>query len=91
VGTIQDFPLFRCHVGHTFSMESLLREQTSEIERSLWAAVRALQEGATLLGRVADKSTGKLKERLLERATTQSRQAELINGLLLRGMGTPSS
>ena len=40
---------FRCHTGHAYTAESLLAAISSEIEGSLWAAVRALDEGSRLL------------------------------------------
>src|SRR5262249_37303281 len=42
------FEHFRCHVGHAFSLESLVHEQGEEMERALWGAVRALEEGTAL-------------------------------------------
>src|SRR5262249_47369312 len=47
------FQHFRCHVGHAFSLESLVREQSEEMERALWAAVRSLEESAALSRRLA--------------------------------------
>jgi two-component system chemotaxis response regulator CheB len=46
------FQHFRCHVGHAFSLDSLIREQSEEMERALWAAVRSLEEGAALSRRL---------------------------------------
>ena len=44
---------FRCHVGHSYSAASVLTQQADDLERSLWTAVRALQERATMTRRVA--------------------------------------
>jgi two-component system chemotaxis response regulator CheB len=77
------FQLFRCHVGHAFSTESMLLEQEEQTERALWAAVRALDESSSLARRVAEKSTGNLQERFEERARTQAAQADVIRSLLL--------
>ena len=81
---LEGFTVFRCHVGHAFTSASLLDEQTQEVERALWAAVRALEEGSTVARRVAEHSHGVLKDRMDERAASQRRQAELIRGLLLQ-------
>jgi two-component system chemotaxis response regulator CheB len=81
---LEGFTVFRCHVGHAFTTASLLDEQTQEVERALWAAVRSLEEGAAVARRVAEHSHGVLKDRMDERAASQRRQAELIRGLLLQ-------
>ena len=40
---------FRCHIGHAFSIESLVAEVGEAIEVALWNAIRSIQEGAMLL------------------------------------------
>jgi two-component system, chemotaxis family, protein-glutamate methylesterase/glutaminase len=47
---------FRCHVGHAFSGEVLVDAQISNVEQSLWSALRALKESAALDERLADRS-----------------------------------
>lgn len=44
---------FRCRVGHSLSPELMLDQQGENVERDLWAAVRALQERASFAGRLA--------------------------------------
>lgn len=39
---------FRCRVGHSFSSESLLAQHDETLDSSLWAALRALEENASL-------------------------------------------
>jgi two-component system, chemotaxis family, protein-glutamate methylesterase/glutaminase len=46
---------FRCRVGHAYGNESLLAHQNDALERSLWAALRALEERADLLDRIASR------------------------------------
>jgi two-component system, chemotaxis family, protein-glutamate methylesterase/glutaminase len=79
------FQHFRCHVGHAFSLESLVREQGEEMERTLWAAVRSLEEGAALSRRLAVHAEGELERRFVEKSATQTQQAELIKQILLHG------
>jgi two-component system chemotaxis response regulator CheB len=79
------FQHFRCHVGHAFTLESLVREQSEEMERVLWAAVRALEESAALARRVSHHETGELQKRFAEKAQTQRQQADYIRQLLLHG------
>ena len=45
---------FRCHTGHAFSSESLLKAVSVSIEDSLWNAVRRIQENAFLLNHMGD-------------------------------------
>jgi two-component system, chemotaxis family, protein-glutamate methylesterase/glutaminase len=46
---------FTCDVGHTFSEESLIPQQSNALESALWAAVRVLNERAQLLSSVAER------------------------------------
>jgi two-component system chemotaxis response regulator CheB len=79
------FTHFRCHVGHTFSLECLIEEQGEEMERTLWGAVRALEEGARLSRRLSESHGGDLSSRFAEKAKTQMEQADLIREMLLYG------
>jgi two-component system chemotaxis response regulator CheB len=79
------FGHFRCHVGHAFTLESLMREQSESIERALWAAVRALEESAALSRRLSATQPGDLRRRFAEKASTQAQQADLIRQILLYG------
>ena len=81
-----EFEHFRCHVGHTFSLEALVREQSEEVERALWAAVRSLEESAALSRRLASRTADEdLRRRFLEKGATQLGQAGVIRKVLLEG------
>lgn len=45
--------IYRCRIGHAVSTRALLEEQTNEVERSLWVAVRTLEERASVLDNLA--------------------------------------
>jgi two-component system, chemotaxis family, protein-glutamate methylesterase/glutaminase len=47
---------FRCHVGHGFSPKALREQQGTALEQSLWSALRALVESASLDERLAKRS-----------------------------------
>jgi two-component system, chemotaxis family, protein-glutamate methylesterase/glutaminase len=64
---------FQCSVGHVFSIESLSSAQADALEGALWAAVRALEDRASLLLRLAAR--GRANE-LVRSAETFERQAE---------------
>src|SRR5262249_2114456 len=46
---------FRCHTGHSYSMESLVAEQDGKLENALWTAARVLQEKAVLRRHLAER------------------------------------
>jgi two-component system, chemotaxis family, protein-glutamate methylesterase/glutaminase len=77
---------FRCHTGHAYSLESLLAAVGEGIEESLWMAIRALEEGALLLGSMAAhlKTSHEAEgaESLLSRAADAHRQSDVIRRLV---------
>ena len=50
---------FRCRVGHSYSLQSLLAAQDESIERALWTAVRVLEETAALSRRLEEQARGR--------------------------------
>jgi two-component system chemotaxis response regulator CheB len=85
-GQLAGVTTFRCHVGHAFSPAALLAEQAESLERALWAAVRALEESASLAKRMALTPSG-LRSRFDEKARTQMTHADIVRRMLL-GQGT---
>lgn len=75
-----DKPLrYRCHTGHAFTAQSLAHAQRETAEHGLWAGVRALQERAMLLERMAgvaraqgDPAQAEAGEREARRAHAQA-------------------
>jgi len=80
---------FRCQVGHAFAPEALDRSQRLHVETALWAAVRALEERATLARRLAARARDlrhPKSERLYTgRADAAAAEAETVRQLL--GLG----
>lgn len=45
---------FECRVGHSYSLDDISEAEDENVERSLWVALRALEESAALEQRLAD-------------------------------------
>ncbi|HYS13311.1 MAG TPA: chemotaxis protein CheB [Burkholderiaceae bacterium] len=76
---------YRCHTGHAFSQASLLLEQGSAAEESLYAALRTIEEKAAALRRLAQHWSGRsanLREDYEKRAVDLESIAEVLRGLL---------
>ncbi len=67
---------FRCHVGHSYSIETLLEQQGTELESALWAAARALEERASISRRMARRSEHHDHPLSAERFARQAEEAE---------------
>jgi two-component system chemotaxis response regulator CheB len=80
---------YRCHVGHIFSDDSMLAEQGKALENALWTAVRALEERAALLSRLASQARQReivqVAGRFHEQALEAERQADTIRRVLASG------
>jgi two-component system chemotaxis response regulator CheB len=50
---IDRFKEFRCHVGHSFSPESMLQEQFEAIDAGFWSCLRRLEENIQLRTKLA--------------------------------------
>jgi two-component system chemotaxis response regulator CheB len=82
---------FRCQVGHAFSPASFFAHQTDELDGSLWAAFRALDERANLASRLAEEarrlndSTG--EQRFARLRAQAEQQKEQLRQTVLAGNG----
>jgi two-component system chemotaxis response regulator CheB len=78
---------FRCRVGHAYTAQYLRAEQRQVIETALWAALRALEESASLYQRLATRAaTGHLKSLTKgyeERAATAELNAHTLRDFLV--------
>jgi two-component system chemotaxis response regulator CheB len=46
---------YRCHIGHSYTEQELLKGQGDEIEKTLWVALRIMEEKRNLLEKIARK------------------------------------
>jgi two-component system chemotaxis response regulator CheB len=78
---------YRCRVGHVFSPESLLAGKGEELESALWAAVRSLEEAASVSGRLAarmrERGAASAAQRFEERQADAAGRADLVRSALL--------
>ena len=78
---------FRCHVGHAYTSDGLISEQTRDLESALWTALRALEENAALRRRMAKRArTSKfsvIAEDYDKQAVDAEARASLIRGVLM--------
>jgi two-component system, chemotaxis family, protein-glutamate methylesterase/glutaminase len=85
---IQDGQLqrFRCRVGHAWSPESLLTQQSEGLEAALWIALRSLEERASLARRLAEPARRRghsiTAGRFEEQAAEAQQAARLVRDLL---------
>ena len=47
---------YKCHTGHSYSVNDLLTEQSKNVEASLWVALSTLEERKKLLSQLAEKN-----------------------------------
>lgn len=88
-GTIWEVPRgglteYRCRVGHTFSPTTMLAEHFTAQEKVMWAAVVALEEGATLAKLMSEKLRPELRPQLLEESHERLEEAATLRRLLTR-------
>lgn len=84
-----DILRFRCRTGHAFSPESVLAEQSEELEKALWAALKTLEEKVSLSQRIAQKAHSHGHEWLARSFEEKLREANghamLLRKILLAG------
>jgi two-component system chemotaxis response regulator CheB len=79
---------YRCHVGHSFSPDTLLTQKSEYLEAALWTALRALEETAALHRRLAQRTHERGLTAISDTYTRKSEEyesrAELIRQVLFQ-------
>ena len=78
---------FECRVGHSYSPEAMREAADEDVERSLWIALRTLEEGAAIDQRLADLSSTRRRENAhafySQKARERKRHASILREFLL--------
>ncbi|MEO6877984.1 MAG: chemotaxis protein CheB, partial [Gemmatimonadaceae bacterium] len=85
------FTRFRCRVGHAWTGDALLIQQSTTVDDALWIALRALEESAALHRQIARRHHGHGMKEFAERCVSQAEAAEaraaIVRQSLLREHG----
>src|SRR5439155_27352724 len=73
---------YACHVGHAYSLGSLVEEQGRSLETTLWSAVRALEERADMNRRLATRTATSRRDRYEERGAQAEAHARALRAIL---------
>lgn len=89
----QEEPLrFRCHIGHSFTANVFLAEQTQNIENALWSAVRAMEEKVAFSCQMAERMKNYNLQSAVAKYEEHAKQLDaevsLIRGIILDGFAT---
>ncbi len=82
---------YECHVGHSFTTDSLLEGKNAELEAALWSALRALEESGELRRRMASRMSNAplplqdLRTRYEREAQEAEQRASVLRTLLGNG------
>ncbi|HEV8606275.1 MAG TPA: chemotaxis protein CheB [Tepidisphaeraceae bacterium] len=83
---------YQCHVGHSYTDQSLVAEKNDQLESILWTALRALEENASLRRRMARRAaTGPaalqyMARGYLQQATEAQDRAAVLREALTNGI-----
>ncbi|MFL6647228.1 MAG: chemotaxis protein CheB [Sulfurifustaceae bacterium] len=73
---------FRCRVGHAYTAEALNQELSETAEAALWAALRAVEEKAALLQRLANGNQSSTAASYRDQASGYAKHAETLRNMI---------
>ena len=78
---------YECRVGHTYSPDAMFQANNEDVERSLWVALRTLEESAALERRLAEMAEKRNRshayKRFAERAQERMQHAAVLREMLV--------
>jgi two-component system chemotaxis response regulator CheB len=82
-----DLTRFACHVGHSYSPDSLASGMAATLETALWTALRALEEQVAFLRRMEERARvrklGTIAAGYAEKARDTEARADVVRGALV--------
>lgn len=80
------FLRFRCRVGHAWSADTLLAEQSQALESALWMALRTLEDRGALCRRSEGDASQRGLSRISERYAALAKEAEAAARVMRRAL-----
>ncbi|GAA4376900.1 chemotaxis protein CheB [Hymenobacter koreensis] len=79
---------YRCHTGHAYTADSLLRDSQESLEETLWVALRMMEERKNLLTSMAIRGEGQWSVQQEERVDELKQHINRLREFLLNGRTT---
>jgi two-component system chemotaxis response regulator CheB len=76
---------YRCHTGHAFTADSLLKQSQDSLEETLWVALRMMEERKNLLTNMASRGEGLWSIQQEERVEEIKRHINRLREFLING------
>jgi two-component system chemotaxis response regulator CheB len=76
---------YRCHTGHSFTAEVLLRDSKHSLEETLWVALRMMEERKNLLSSMASRDPSPYAVHQTERVEEMKKHINRLREFLLNG------
>jgi two-component system chemotaxis response regulator CheB len=67
---------YRCHIGHAFSQNELLKSQYESLNETLWVALRMMEERKSLLKKISKEEKQKNMHVLANMHTERANELE---------------
>jgi two-component system chemotaxis response regulator CheB len=84
---------YRCHIGHSYTEKELLEEQQRTQDKTLWIALRTMEEKRKLLQKIADREEeqglSSLSQDHYNRAGEMARHIDRLKDIIFRQQDLP--
>jgi len=75
---------YRCHTGHAFTPEAMMEAQAAEADEILWSMLRAHQQRAEFVRRMAEREKANIRPELARQLRDRAREHQADAGLIER-------